>query len=211
MASPHPISKITPVDGNSDKIRSHWPFFNLGSEAFVIGVKTIEHPRNLCYLFMREIIQVQAGQCGNQIGTKFWETILEEHGLGNGGAYIGSRDIKNERLSVYFNETRQKKYSPRCVSVDLEPGVQDTIQASSIGSIFSPDSFISGENGAGNNWAKGFYTEGAELLDRVMEYIRRESEHCDSLQGFQLTHSLGGGTGSGLGSLILSKVNYQLI
>jgi hypothetical protein len=89
--------------------------------------------------------------------------------------------------------------------------VQDTIQASSIGSIFSPDSFISGENGAGNNWAKGFYTEGAELLDRVMEYIRRESEHCDSLQGFQLTHSLGGGTGSGLPELEKMIEHFRVI
>jgi hypothetical protein len=24
---------------------------------------------------MREIVHIQAGQCGNQIGTKFWELI----------------------------------------------------------------------------------------------------------------------------------------
>ena len=45
--------------------------------------------------------------------------------------------------------------------------------------------------GAGNNWAKGHYTEGAELVDNVMDVVRKESENCDSLQGFQLTHSIG--------------------
>ena len=56
-----------------------------------------------------------------------------------------------------------------------------------------------GQSGAGNNWAKGHYTEGAELVDSVLEVVRKEAEGCDSLQGFQLTHSLGGGTGSGMG------------
>jgi hypothetical protein len=30
---------------------------------------------------MREIVHIQAGQCGNQIGAKFWEVISDEHGL----------------------------------------------------------------------------------------------------------------------------------
>jgi len=30
---------------------------------------------------MREIVHVQAGQCGNQIGSKFWEVISDEHGI----------------------------------------------------------------------------------------------------------------------------------
>ena len=29
---------------------------------------------------MRELVHVQAGQCGNQIGAKFWEVIADEHG-----------------------------------------------------------------------------------------------------------------------------------
>ena len=29
---------------------------------------------------MREIVHMQGGQCGNQIGAKFWEVISDEHG-----------------------------------------------------------------------------------------------------------------------------------
>jgi len=29
---------------------------------------------------MREIVHIQAGQCGNQMGAKFWEVISDEHG-----------------------------------------------------------------------------------------------------------------------------------
>ena len=68
---------------------------------------------------------------------------------------------------------------------------------------------VLGQSGAGNNWAKGHYTEGAELIDSVLDVVRKESESCDCLQGFQLTHSLGGGTGSGMGTLLISKIREE--
>ncbi|RCN27964.1 Tubulin/FtsZ family, GTPase domain protein, partial [Ancylostoma caninum] len=67
----------------------------------------------------------------------------------------------------------------------------------------------SGQSGAGNNWAKGHYTEGAELVDNVLDVVRKEAESCDCLQGFQMTHSLGGGTGSGMGTLLISKIREE--
>lgn len=39
--------------------------------------------------------------------------------------------------------------------------------------------------------------------------MRKEAEGCDCMQGFQLAHSLGGGTGSGLGTLLLSKIREE--
>jgi len=51
--------------------------------------------------------------------------------------------------------------------------------------------FKIGSTGAGNNWAKGYYSEGAELIDQILDVIRKEAENCECLQGFQLTHSLG--------------------
>merc|ERR1712006_54212 len=59
------------------------------------------------------------------------------------------------------------------------------------------------------NWAKGHYTEGAELIDSVLDVVRKEAESCDCLQGFQLTHSMGGGTGAGMGTLLISKVREE--
>ena len=53
------------------------------------------------------------------------------------------------------------------------------------------------------------YTEGAELIDQVLDVVRREAEGCDCLQGFQITHSLGGGTGAGMGTLLLSKIREE--
>merc|ERR1740137_402971 len=78
-----------------------------------------------------------------------------------------------------------------------------------MGKIFRPDNFVFGQSGAGNNWAKGHYTQGAELVESVLDVVRKESEGCDCLQGFQMTHSLGGGTGSGMGTLLISKVREE--
>uniref|UniRef100_A0A673UXJ2 Tubulin/FtsZ GTPase domain-containing protein n=1 Tax=Suricata suricatta TaxID=37032 RepID=A0A673UXJ2_SURSU len=53
---------------------------------------------------MREIVHIQIGQCGNQIGAKFWEVIGEEHGIGAAGSYLGDSALQLERISVYYNE-----------------------------------------------------------------------------------------------------------
>ena len=101
------------------------------------------------------------------------------------------------------------KYVPRAVLVDLEPGTMDSVRSGPFGQIFRPDNFVFGQSGAGNNWAKGHYTEGAELIDSVLDVVRKEAEGCDCLQGFQVTHSLGGGTGSGMGTLLISKIREE--
>lgn len=74
------------------------------------------------------------------------------------------------------------KYVPRAVLVDLEPGTMDAVKSSTYGKIFRPDNFVFGQTGAGNNWAKGHYTEGAELIDEVLDVIRKEAESSDCLQ-----------------------------
>ncbi|XP_017041745.1 tubulin beta chain isoform X2 [Drosophila ficusphila] len=158
---------------------------------------------------MREIVHLQAGQCGNQIGSKFWEIISDEHGIDPNGYYHGESALQHERIDVYYNEASSGKYVPRAVLIDLEPGTMDSVRQSPMGQLFRPDNFVYGQSGAGNNWAKGHYTEGAELIDSVLEVLRKESEGCDCLQGFQLAHSLGGGTGSGLGTLLISKIREE--
>ena len=71
---------------------------------------------------MRELVHVQAGQCGNQIGAKFWEVISDEHGIDPTGTYHGDSDLQLERINVYFNEATGGRYVPRAILMDLEPG-----------------------------------------------------------------------------------------
>ena len=53
------------------------------------------------------------------------------------------------------------------------------------------------------------FVSGAELVDQAMDCIRKEMEGCDFSQGIQICHSLGGGTGSGLGTLIMIKLRDE--
>jgi hypothetical protein len=75
------------------------------------------------------------------------------------------------------------RYVPRAILMDLEPGTMDSVRSGPYGQVFRPDNFVFGQTGAGNNWAKGHYTEGAELIDSVLDVVRKEAESCDCLQG----------------------------
>lgn len=173
----------------------------------------------------REIIHLQVGQCGNQVGSAFWKDVAAEHALKNGEGSLqadwdsplitqdgdgdGQADCL-ERIGVYFHVNASESAIPRALVVDLEPGTADIIKADPfLSNAFRPDNVINGKNGAGNNWAKGHYTEGAELVEEVLDKVRQEVERCEAPQGFQICHSIGGGTGSGMGTLLLLKIRDQ--
>jgi tubulin beta len=84
---------------------------------------------------------------------------------------------------VYYNEASCGRFVPRAVLMDLEPGTMDSVRSGPYGQIFRPDNFVFGQSGAGNNWAKGHYTEGAELIDSVLDVVRKEAENCVCLLG----------------------------
>eukprot|EP01084_Bolivina_argentea_P231704 390661_1 len=86
--------------------------------------------------------------------------------------------------------------------------MMDVLKASSINGIIVSDYMAFGASGVGNNWAKGFYTDGANLCEDIYSNnskLRQLMEANDKPQGIQLIHSLGGGTGSGLGAQMMTK------
>lgn len=42
-----------------------------------------------------------------------------------------------------------RRYVPRAVLVDLEPGTMDAIRSSTYGQLFRPDNYVFGQSGAG--------------------------------------------------------------
>lgn len=112
-------------------------------------------------------------------------------------------------FSTFFSETGAGKYVPRALYVDLEPNVVDEVRTGKYKDLFHPDQLINGNEDAANNYARGHYTIGRTLLDDVNDRIRKMADQCDGLQGFLFTHSLGGGTGSGLGALLLEEFSEE--
>ena len=106
---------------------------------------------------MREIIHVQVGQCGNQIGNAFWGTMGKEHKLEPNGKFKGKKEdgdnqARLDKIDVYYQEAGTMRFVPRACLVDLEPGIMDVIKASPMGALFKPDNMCFGASGAGNNW-----------------------------------------------------------
>jgi tubulin beta len=156
---------------------------------------------------VREILSIHVGQCGNQIADRFWRLVLREHGLTESGTpKAGANVAANANMEVFFHKVREGKYIPRAVLVDLEPGVIARIEGGDMAQLFDEGSIVRKIPGAANNWARGYNVEGERIIDQIMNVIDAAVEKTKSLQGFLLTHSIGGGSGSGLGSLILERL-----
>lgn len=158
---------------------------------------------------MREVISLNVGQAGCQIGNSCWELYCLEHGILPDGTMSPNKQktSREEDFSTFFSESGSGKYVPRAVYVDLEPNVIDQVRTGEYKNLFHPEQLISGKEDAANNFARGHYTVGKEMIDEVMDRVRRGAENADGLQGFLFTHSFGGGTGAGFGALMLEQLS----
>ncbi|CAF2596762.1 unnamed protein product [Rotaria sp. Silwood2] len=158
---------------------------------------------------MRECISVHVGQAGVQIGNACWELYCLEHGIDSDGQMIkkGKND-KNDSFDTFFHHTGNR-YVPRAVFVDLEESVIDVIRTGPYKSLYHPEQLISDKEDAANNYARGHYTIGKQIIDFVLDRLRKLSDQCDGLQGFLIFHSFGGGTGSGFTSLLMERLSLE--
>ncbi|PAA81303.1 hypothetical protein BOX15_Mlig024944g2 [Macrostomum lignano] len=160
---------------------------------------------------MRECISIHVGQAGVQIGNACWELYCLEHGIGPDGiarpdTTLGQGD---DSYNTFFQETSSGKNVPRALFVDLEPTVIDTIKNSASKQLFHPEQLISSKEDAANNYARGHYTVGKEMIDLVIDRLRKTADSCSGLQGFLVFHSFGGGTGSGFTSLLMERLSVE--
>jgi tubulin gamma len=158
----------------------------------------------------REIITLSVGQAGNQIGGCFWNQLCFEHQIDpHDGSAKAEGEETNDRKDVFFYQSDyQDKYIPRALLMDLEPRVVQKLASQKTERLFNPENvFVSPDgSGAGNNWASGF-RQGMQHSEVIFDMIDREADNSDSLEGFVVTHSIAGGTGSGMGSYLLEKLN----
>ncbi len=85
----------------------------------------------------------------------------------------------------------------------------DEVRTGTYRQLFHPEQLISGKEDAANNFARGHYTIGKEIVDLCLDRIRKLADNCTGLQGFLVFNAVGGGTGSGLGSLLLERLSVD--
>ncbi|GAB1202591.1 hypothetical protein APSETT445_001210 [Aspergillus pseudonomiae] len=95
------------------------------------------------------------------------------------------------------------------ILLDSKTETRDRICTGPLRTFFRPRNLLFRGYGAGQCWATGYHTAGAELIDDSLDIVRREAEACECLQGFQIAHSLGGGTGGGMGALLISRLRDE--
>ncbi|KAM3720971.1 Tubulin alpha chain [Dirofilaria immitis] len=161
--------------------------------------------------FGREVISVHVGQAGVQIGNACWELYCLEHGIQPNGMMLDDQviDSEDDSYNTFFAETIHGKHVPRAIFIDLEPTVVDEVRSGTYRTLFHPEQLITGKEDAANNYARGHYTIGKEIVDVCMDRIRRMSDMCNGLQGFLIFHSFGGGTGSGFSALLMERLSVD--
>ena len=134
-------------------------------------------------------IHLAVGQAGNEIAASYWSLAAKE---------------KPTKQYLFDASGRA-----RCVLVDTEPkvvrGVVRTLGADKI----HPRCALVEQSGRGNNWAMGYHGVDGQrngIAEAALEAVRWQWERTDWCCGLMLCHSVGGGTGSGLGSLLLQEI-----
>ncbi|XP_014237479.1 tubulin epsilon chain [Trichogramma pretiosum] len=178
-----------------------------------------------------QFVTVQVGQCGNQIGAAFWPLVLHEYGVEQedktvkflktqkfyhknskelSSAFGSFFHVPDSRSGTDFKSISDLEYhrvKARAVLIDMEDSVVGRFHQGSLRNLFDQTCTVTNYPGSGNNWAVGYYTHGLEYHDKIENSIRLAVERCDCLHGFLVTHSVGGGTGSGLGTATLKILN----
>jgi tubulin alpha len=158
----------------------------------------------------REVAQIMIGQAGVQIGNACWELYCLEHGIQPDGCQPMEMSMQSDdSFGTFFSETGAGKFVPRCCYVDLEATVIDEVRTGTYRQLFHPEQLISGKEDAANNYARGHYTIGKEIVDLVLDRIRKIADNCTGLQGFFAFHSFGGGTGAGFTSLLVEALSVD--
>jgi len=176
----------------------------------------------------REIVSISVGQAGCQLGNVVWQQYNAEHAVTPGKPWdaaeqfklTGAKDVEPsadnladtiQMASTFYSRSNQGHMIPRNLFIDLEASVVQQIKKGSLKDQFEESYFISGQEDAANNFARGHYTVGKEQMEIVVDRVRKIVDSCDNLQGYLICHAVGGGTGSGLGMLILERlaVDYR--
>jgi len=132
---------------------------------------------------MREIISIHVGQAGIQLGNSCWELYCLEHGIQADGSMANDQrsGAGDDAFNTFFSQTGSGKHVPRCVFLDLEPSVIDEVRSGTYSQLFHPQQLISGKEDAANNYARGHYTIGKEIVDLCLDRIRKLADNCTGL------------------------------
>jgi hypothetical protein len=147
------------------------------------------------------MITIHAGQCGNQLGfclaDSFFDHLIEDE----------------MNLQYFFRQSSKSRWTSRSICVDTEPKViYECMEHAKLKKkwIFDLNNVSYEHGGAGNNWALGYEMFAGNFRDQTIDRIRYEVEQSDIPSSLIVIHSVGGGTGSGLGTRLTEQLQDEV-
>lgn len=139
--------------------------------------------------------------------------MIEEHKRIDAGLQSSHNALSLKSSDAYdlpksfFFESEDSSYKPRAVLVDTDPDLAPSVVRSFSGSpiSFDAESVLSYKQDCRANYFDGF-SQGKSIAQDVVDQLLVHADRSDSVGGFFVYRSLGGGTGSGVGTLILEKI-----
>ncbi|XP_062503682.1 tubulin delta chain-like [Corticium candelabrum] len=148
-------------------------------------------------------VSLLVGQCGNQLGTKFLDTLFTS---------LDKDNAVECKTSTFFDDEDGHVPSARAIRIDMEKKaiIHAEQEVKRGGKWKFPRALkFSKRSGSGNNWAQGYVGYSTTDKDSLHDILQRQVEKCDMLDGFLMISGLAGGTGSGLGVAISEQVRDE--
>lgn len=157
---------------------------------------------------VKEILSLHVGQAGIKVGESCWDLYCAEHDISENGM-CKVQGEKPMGFHTFFHETETSRYVPRSVFVDTDSETIAHIRSGKNKFLFNADQLIAGKQDASSCFGRGKFTEGKKVMEPCMTAMRQNIEKCDNLQGIVMFSAVGGGTGGGLGTVLISKIHDQ--
>ena len=140
------------------------------------------------------------------MGEQMWRLLAQEHQIGPDGIIADENDY-DPMLETFFIQRNSGKFEPRALFIDLDPDSIDSIRYGENSDLFDHGNLLAGKEDARNLFTEayigGFSDRHRGTHQQAFDKVRLAVEECDRFQGHLFTHSVSGGTGSGLTAKIL--------
>ena len=154
---------------------------------------------------MSQIITINVGGAGVNIGKAALELSAEEHGIGYDGYLEGDEEVRrieeDVKHDVLFRESSAGTWTPRSLFFDVQSDQIGSLLSDPVGELVETWQYLTA-----NRASTGVYTDGFELAEPALETFRREAEQCDVVKDVILFNATGGGTGSGLSDKVSRSI-----
>ena len=166
----------------------------------------------------REVLSLHIGQCGCHTGLDAWKGIASEHiekwreVVPIVQSWAESDNAASEMPHSFFYESDPGSWRPRAVFVDTDPSVRSVVTEafSESGISVDEDSIVDYKQDCRSNFFEGLLRgRDSGIAQNVLDQLLNQADRCDSLSGFLIYRSLGGGTGSGVATTIMEKIHDE--